>query len=152
MGVPGSSVRHSHGPPPPLQLGLVDRFLAPEADEVNLDHGLFGAYLDSSIEKNWGIYTLTIKRGETFPNTMSEFLAIAKTSDKLDDAAAVGALARGETLYVQMLDDKDAILYQKGISLKPLLLKSDTKIDVVIPGFRKAKNLYLALTPRPMTK
>lgn len=134
-----------------IQFGIADRIFAPEPSEITIEHRQFGNYLTSSMDKKWGVYTLTITRGESFPSSMAEFDAIAKAAARLDESATLGVLARGETAYIQMLDDKDGVLYQKGVSLKPLLLADDASIQVLMPGFRKTSSIQLALAPRPVT-
>ncbi|MFT7618258.1 MAG: hypothetical protein ACI97A_001899 [Planctomycetota bacterium] len=135
-----------------FQLGLVDRFLAPKAEEIKIEHRLFGDYLSSTMESNWGVYTLTIQRGDGFPQTMASFEIKTKAAKRMEDAATLGALARGETVYVQLLGDKGEAIYEKGVSLKPLLLDSDATLKVLIPGLRKAASLRLALTPKSMPR
>ena len=129
------------------QSGIVDQMLAPEASAIAINQGPFGDVLDLDLTKKLGVYELTVSRGNDYPATMGEIKNRINNAADLRSAAMLGAIARGEVVFVQMADADGELLFEKGIGLKALLLEPDAKIRVPIPGRRKASGLFLALTP-----
>ncbi len=134
------------------QMGVVHLALTPEPQEISVNHGLFENMIASDLSKKWGVYTLSIYRGDDFPKTMSAFDSAIKSAKKLNRGAMLDALAHGNVIYVQLIDSADNIVFQKGLSLKPLLLSSEAKLQMQIQGHKDAKSIRLALTPAPLSR
>ncbi len=134
------------------QFGVIDKAMAPAANEIVIKQDTFGSLLAVDIKKNWGIYSVTLSRGQDFPQSMSQFMAKVAAAPTMKEAAMFGAVARGETIYVRLVDENEDVLFEKGLSMKPLLLDRDGEVTVLVPGMRVAQSLHLALAPMPRQK
>lgn len=134
------------------QLGIVHLALAPDPQEIVMDYDLLENVIATDLSKKWGVYTLSVFRDNEFPKTMSAFDAAIKSAKQLDRSAMFSAVARGDVIYVQLIDSSGDIVFQKGLSLKPLLLDSKEKIQIQIRGHKDAKRVRLALTPARLSK
>ncbi len=134
------------------QMGVVHLALTPEPQEISVNHGLFEDLIATDLSKKWGVYTLSIFRGGNFPDTMAAFDSAIKSTKKLDRGAMLNAVAHGDVIYVQLIDSANDIVFQKGLSLKPLLLSPENKIQMQIRGHKDAQSIRLALTPAPLSR
>lgn len=127
------------------QSGWVDRVLAARAEALRVDSGPFGAMLATSVQRSWGDYEVTLRRGVEYPATPQ---AVAERLAKLSDTAqhaACSIVGDGRDLYVQLLDQDGAVLAETRAEVRTLLAAVDGSAVARLPGRMRAASLRLAI-------
>ena len=132
------------------QNGLLDRILLAKPADIVLDTGPFKAVLTLELESHWGIYSVTIRRGEDYPATAAEVAQLQKEAVTAMDRAAMNAVANGSAIHVQLQDRHGKVIGTAKAALSPLLAAAGTTgvapgVVVKIPGRMDAHAVRLAL-------
>lgn len=127
------------------QTGWIDRVLAARAESLRVDAGPFGAMLDASVQRSWGDYEVTLRRGRDYPDGPQ---AVAERLARLPDTAqhaACSIVGDGRDLYVQLLDDGGKVLAEAHVEVRALLTAADGCAVARLPGQMHAASLRLAI-------
>ncbi|MCA8976569.1 MAG: hypothetical protein KDC98_17745, partial [Planctomycetes bacterium] len=126
--------------------GLVDRLLSANAQGLTVETGEFGDLLQIDVENDWGNYEVEIRRGPSHPDSAAAWEALATAA--ANEAARLHAVVvrEGQDLYVQLRDDKDRMLAENKVNLRPLVTAADGTATVRLPGRITASRVVLSVT------
>ncbi len=125
--------------------GWVDRVLAHDASELELDRGAFDGMLEVKLKENWGRYEIEIRRGATYPTDPSKTQALLDAAKTNADRACVNAVVNGGEVYVVIENASGRALASERVSLRPLLSKEDAHVEAKIWGLILARKLRISL-------
>jgi len=128
------------------KFGYIDRVLASSATSLEHDVGPFGDRLEFELERSWGRYKITIRRGPGFPADPAAAKAQTDAAESLAESTAAQIIADGGTLYVQLVNAKGKVLESTSIDLRPLIEAPDGKATCELHGRVGAKSVRLALS------
>jgi len=129
------------------QAGWLERATATPAAEVLTNTGPFGDMLAVDLTSSWGIYHVTLARGEGYPTTPAALDARRAASETLAARAACDVVGKGDDLFVQLLQEDGTALFQTRCELRPLLTDTAATIETRVPGHSAAHRVNLSLTP-----
>lgn len=127
------------------EVGLVDRALAPPADQLALEHPGLEGVLSVAVERSWGSYRVTLARGPDFPQRPTDRDRLLAASRTLTERAVRRAVCDGGRLFVRLHRRSGDVLLAVPVELGALLAAPDARCTVVIPGRRDAARLSIAL-------
>lgn len=127
------------------QSGYVQKILSRPADQLKHDLGPFKGLLDVSIEKSWGSYLVTIKRGPSYPKDAEEADELRLARKDLGERAALDIVTKGNNLYVQLCNEEGKSVQSGEAELRPLLNDKNGKVPVNLPGHLDGYSIRLAL-------
>ena len=125
--------------------GYLDRLFSRDPERIALDTGPFGSDLAVRVQRSWGNYEVTIRRGRTFPTTGEEIAARRDAAPDLAQRAALGILSEGGTIYLQLRDGAGEVLVATSAELRPLLSSEDGEVTARLPGRIAARAIRLDL-------
>ena len=128
------------------QFGYIDRVLASSATDLKHDLGPFENRLEFDLERSWGRYKITIRRGPGFPVDPAAAKAQADAATGFAESTAAQIIADGGTLYVQLVNANGQVLESTAIELRPLIEAPDGKATCELHGRVGAKSVRLALS------
>jgi hypothetical protein len=132
--------------------GWVDRLFAADSRALVVETGPFADFVDVAVEKSWGEYEVTLRRGKGFPverGRLDELRAKAATPA---DRAAIDIVAQGGQLWVRLLDASGRSLAASRTELRPLVAGADRSVEVALPGRITAARVRLDLDAGPEFK
>lgn len=129
------------------QAGWLERAMAKPAADVQTDNGPFGDMLTVDLTSSWGIYHVTLARGDGYPTTPAALDVRRSASATLAARAACDVVGKGDDLFVQLLHEDGKPLFQTRCELRPLLTDPTATIETRLPGHSAAHQLVLSLSP-----
>lgn len=128
------------------QSGYLDRVFSAAPAEITVDTGPFGDRLKAKIQRKWGNYEITIRRGTAFPATVEAVTADKENAKGIADRAAITILSEGGTVYVHLVNSRGEQLDSKAVELRPLVEDENGKAVAKISGKIGAAGIRLALS------
>jgi hypothetical protein len=125
--------------------GWVDRVLAARAESLSVDTGPFADYVDVSVEKSWGVYEVTLRRGKGFPVENARIEQLKAKAVTPADRAALDVVATGGKLWLRLEDTQGNGLAATSCELRPLLAGDDRTVVEHLPGYMSAARVKLSL-------
>jgi len=126
--------------------GYLDRVFSAAPAQLEIDNGPFGDRLLVTIDRKWGNYEVTLRRGSAYPDTV-EAMATDKASAKsIAEGAAIGIIADGGVVHVHLLDSRGKLLDSGTVELRALLEKSKGTAVAKFEGRIGAAQVRLALS------
>ncbi len=132
--------------------GWIDRVLAARAETLQVETGPFAAMIAATVERSWGNYEVSLRRGADYPATPEALAAlVAKQTDNAHRAACT-IVGDGRDLFVQLLDDDKRVLAEVRAEVRPLVTEKDAAVIVKLPGQMNAAGIRLSLNAEPRSK
>jgi hypothetical protein len=132
--------------------GWVDRVLGAKADVLVVDTGPFADFIDVAVEKSWGDYKVTLRRGKGFPVENARIEELRSKAATPADRAAVDVVAQGGQLWLRLMDADGKSLAASRVELRPLLAAADRTVEAELPGRITAARVRLDLEAGPEFK
>jgi len=127
------------------QAGWIDRVLAARAEGLRREPGPFGAMLAFEVERSWGNYRVTLRRGADFPTTPQAVEALRAAATDLAVGTACGIVGEGRDLFVQIVDDGNHVLAETRVDLRALVAAADAAVEAKLPGRIGATTVRLSI-------
>lgn len=128
------------------QSGWLDRAFAASAEAITADAGPFGDMIDVTVERSWGNYIVTLKRGEAYPTTPASLAERRDAAESIADRAAVDLVGNGGELFVHLRNENGDVLHQARTELRALLADADGSVTARLSGHPGAHELVLSLS------
>ncbi len=129
------------------QSGVIGALFAPAASDLEMDAGPFTGLLQIEIDSAPLGYEITLRRGSAYPASPRAAREAQEAAPDLKIAGAIGAVADGDLIYIQLLDEKAEPIGGAGQSLRPLLEGEKVHVSTVLQARRGARTIRLALSP-----
>lgn len=134
------------------QSGWIDRVLAARAEALRVDAGPFGSMLATTVERSWGNYEVSLRRGADYPATPQAVEERQKLQTEHAERTALGIVGDGRDLFVQLLGGEQQVLAEGRADVRPLLAAADATVVVKLPGRMGATGLRLSIVQAPRPK
>lgn len=133
------------------QGGWIDRVLAARAEGLQRDAGPFSTMLAFDVERSWGNYHVTLRRGADYPTTPQAVEDRRRGAADHAASTATSIVGDGRELYVQVVDGAGHVLAETRVDVRPLLTAADAVVTTTLPGRIGAAAMRLSITaaPRP---
>lgn len=125
--------------------GWVDKMLAARAESIAVDTGPFADYVDVTLQKSWGNYEVTLRRGKGFPVENARIEELKAKAATPADRAALDVVATGGKLWIRLEDEGGRGLTATPCELRPLLAGEDRKVVERLSGHILAARVKLSL-------
>jgi hypothetical protein len=125
--------------------GWVDRLLSASAETLAVDTGPFADYLDVTVEKSWGNYEVTVRRGRGFPVENARIEELKARAATPADRAALDVVATGGKVWLRLEDTEGHGLAAAASEMRPLLSGPDRSVVEHLPGYMTAARVKLSL-------
>ncbi len=132
--------------------GWVDRLFSASSEKIRIETGPFADFIDVTVEKSWGDYEVTLRRGKGFPVAnarLDELKALAKTPA---DRAAIDAVATGGEIWLRLEDREGHGLSAERTELRPLVAAADRTVEAKLDGRISAVRIRLSIEAGPEFK
>jgi len=128
------------------QSGYLDRVFSAAPAQLTIDNGPFGNRILVTIDRTWGNYEVTLRRGAAYPATVEAVTADKQKATGIAGRAAVDILAAGGTVYVHILDSDGNLMESVGVELRALVESEKGTAVAKIHGRIGAARVRLALS------
>ena len=125
--------------------GYIDRLFHMSAESLIVETGDFKGLLVVEVEESSGFYRAKISRGDQFPTDPSSAQLLSDAADTLAKRLAVNLVVTGSKIYLQLLDEEDAIIAAEGVELRSLVISEESHVEARIRARLRAHRLRLAL-------
>jgi len=132
--------------------GFFDRLLAAKSEALAIDAGPFADYLDVKVEKAWGAYKITLKRGKGYPVENARVAELKAKAATPAERTAVDVVAQGGELWIRLLDAEGRGLESRAADLRPLVAGEDRVVETMIAGRMTAARVRLDIDAGPEFK
>ncbi len=126
--------------------GLLDRVMAARAESLQVEAGPFGRLLRVEVSRSWGVYRISVLRGEAYPADAAALQAAQAAAAGLPERAAVEVVGNGGEMWVQIQDGEGRVLEAARIELRPLVVDPAGKVGLDLGGRMDAARIALSLT------
>ncbi|MFT7168037.1 MAG: hypothetical protein ACI80K_001162 [Paracoccaceae bacterium] len=131
--------------------GYVDRargaFFGTSAEAVKIQTDTFAGSLDVSLERKFGSYLVTVRRGPDYPTTSAEVEARIAAAETPAQRAAASAIADGGDVWLRLEDSEGKVLHATELDLGGLLESSERELQRTLPSKLGTAQLRLSLDP-----
>lgn len=132
--------------------GWVDRLLSAKSEELRIETGPFADLVDVAVEKSWGDYKVTLRRGRGFPVENARLAELRANATTPADRAALDAVATGGEIWLRLEDREGRGLSATRTELRPLVSAADRTVEARLDGRITASRIRLSLEAGPEFK
>lgn len=125
-------------------------FLARDVDEMPTGSGPFGPTLELTVEKKFGKYVCTVRRGPGYPATSEAVAELIDAAVTAEDRAAANAVGNGGVIGVVLLDDHRKVLVSEEVRLSAFLGDEDAVFEATLRAKLRGRIIELALDASPV--